>query len=246
MAGKIDLQPAFVLHTRGFRDTSLLVDILTLDHGLVRAVARGARRPRSHQRAVLQPFVPLLVSCSGRGELLTLTAVEQSAPPLTLLQARLFSGLYVNELLVRLLPLQESCPAIFRQYRTVLLQLRADDSVEPALRLFELQLLQELGYGIDLHNEWRTGTPIDPAQWYLFQAEQGFERLPEPGQRRHELPVFSGADLLAIAERRLDGASAARSAKRLLRIALASHLGDRPLRSRSLFRRREYRDPGSA
>ena len=169
---------------------------------------------------------------------MTLTAVEQSAPPLTLQRARLFSGLYVNELLVRLLPLQESCPEIFRQYRTVLLQLRSDDNVEPALRLFELHLLQELGYGIDLHNEWRTGIPIDPAHWYLFQAEQGFERLVEPGQRRHELPVFSGADLLAIAESRLDEASAARSAKRLVRLALAGHLGDKPLRSRGLFRRR--------
>lgn len=237
MAGKIDLQPAFVLHTRPFRDTSLIVDFFCLDHGRVRAVARGARRPGARSKGCLQAFVPLLVSLSGRGELHTVRDIEQSARPLSLQGERLFSGLYVNELLVRLLPLHESCAELFRNYRQVLLQLHAEGKVEPALRDFELTLLQELGYGLDLNSDCRTGLPIVSDSWYLFNVEAGFEQVQARGAA--DAPVFSGADIMAISERKFEQPSVANSAKQMTRMALRAHLGARPLGSRELFTRRQ-------
>jgi len=234
MAEAIELQPSFVLHTRPFRDTSLIVDFFCLDHGRVRAVARGARRHGPRSKGRLQAFVPLLVSLSGRGELLTVRDVEHSAQPLTLRGECLFSGLYANELLIRLLPLNEPCGGLFRHYRKLLLHLHAEGAMEPALRDFELILLQELGYGLDLRTDCRSGLPIVEDGWYLFNADSGFERVQTTGSNT-DIPLFSGEDIVAISERQFDQPSVASSAKRLLRMALRAHLGERPLSSRSLF-----------
>ncbi|MEC9191360.1 MAG: recombination protein O N-terminal domain-containing protein, partial [Pseudomonadota bacterium] len=99
MNSKITLQPAYVLHRRPFQNTSLLVDLFTLDFGLIRAVAKGARREKSRFRALLQLFQPLLISASGKGEVKTLTSIESNMSAMRLQGERLFSGLYLNELL---------------------------------------------------------------------------------------------------------------------------------------------------
>lgn len=233
MSSSIDLQPAYVLHTRPFRDTSLLVDFLCLDHGRVRAVARGARRPASRLRGILQPFQPLLVSLVGRGELMTLRGVESSTTALTLGGTRLFSGLYLNELLTRLLGFREPHPALFRLYQQALLQLHEGRPVEAALRRFELELLGELGYGIDLCHEANGGRPLEATGWYMFDPAEGFEAVPGPDDAAAR--VFRGRDLLGLHRGELDDEAVRRAAKRLLRQALDVHLGDRPLSSRSLF-----------
>ncbi|MEC7605463.1 MAG: DNA repair protein RecO, partial [Pseudomonadota bacterium] len=117
MNSRITLQPAYVLHRRPFRNTSLLVDLFTLDFGLIRAVAKGARRQKSRSRALLQLFQPLLVSVSGKGEVKTLTSVESNVSALRLQGVRLLSGLYVNELLSRLLQNQEEHAGLYESYR---------------------------------------------------------------------------------------------------------------------------------
>jgi len=127
---KIELQPAYVLHTREYRDTSLLVDFLTLDHGLMRAVARGVRGARSNRRALLQPLQPLLVSVSGRGELLTMGTLEAAAPVFQLHGERLFSVLYLNEVLCRLLQPGQGHPEIYRLYQSTLISLLNHSIIE--------------------------------------------------------------------------------------------------------------------
>ncbi len=145
------LSPAYVLHSRPYRDSSALVDLLTLHHGLQRVVWRGARGQR--RKLSPQPFVPLLVGLLGRSELKTLTQAEV-AGQFTLLQGeKLFSGMYLNELLVRLLSSADPQPLLFAAYQQVLEQLANDAPVEPTLRRFEWQLLEVLGYGFSLSED---------------------------------------------------------------------------------------------
>ncbi|MBU2097374.1 MAG: DNA repair protein RecO, partial [Gammaproteobacteria bacterium] len=164
----VDLQPAYVLHTRDYRDTSLLVDLLTLDHGVVRVVARGIRGKRSGRRAILQALQPLLVSFTGKGELKTLTHFEAAASNFNLERDRLFSAIYINELLCRLLQPYEAHPAIYRLYQSTLFSLMQHFAIEAVLRRFEFGLLKELGYAPDMLHEADSGEAVQSAYWYEF------------------------------------------------------------------------------
>ena len=234
MAAHETLEDAFVLHRIPYRDTSLLVDFLGRSSGRVRAVARGARQIRSRQRSNLQPFQPLLVSFAGRGELQTLRQAEPAGASLQLQSARLFSGMYLNELLVRLLPYFQSCPDLYDHYRLALQQLHDGMAIEQVLRAFEYRLLAELGYGLDLHHEADSGAAIVAGQRYHFRAQQGLVAAGEIRANADD-PVYQGEDILAIREFDLDSPAVARAAKQLFRAALQVHLGSRPLHSRRLF-----------
>ncbi|MEX0738013.1 MAG: DNA repair protein RecO [Pseudohongiella sp.] len=248
---RIDLQPAYILHSRPYRDTSLLIDLLTLDYGLLRAVARGVRGRASRKRTVMQAFQPLLVSLAGRGELLNLNQAEHAAPGFHLTGDRLFSAMYLNELLLRLLQAQEAHPQIYRLYQQALVRLQQRGSLEAGLRSFEFNLLQELGYGWDLHQDVTSGAELAADQCYLFDPEYGYEQVMAPAG--HWPPaLFTGEALLAFAAAvqcsdpdepgtdDIDSPESAQgdarsAAKRLMRQALRPHLGAKPLLSRTLF-----------
>ncbi len=236
---RVSLQPAYLLHSRPFRDSSLLLDVFTAEHGRVGLIGRGARR-RSRggsQAALLQPFKPLLVSFSGRAEQKPLLAVEAAGPLPALLAERLFSGLYLNELLVRLLQRHDPQPELFALYGATLASLASNEPAELHLRRFELGLLDALGYGFDPAVDGYAGESVEPGGWYQYQAEFGLVACTQasvaPSAR------FLGSDLLAIAAGQYGGEYGV-ALKRLLRQALASHLGERPLHSRALFR--QFRD----
>jgi len=222
MSQRVDSSAGYVLHSRPYRESSLLVDLLTLEQGRISAVARGARRPRSRQRTSLQPFQTLQLGWHGRHELKNLGAVEsvEVRPPLQ--GTALLCGLYVNELLQRLLQPGEPCPRLFLYYRYVLNELQSGQDIEGALRTFERQLLDELGFGLDL-------TAMDAGLAYTYRPQLGL------------IPAATGPDtypgrhLLAIAEDDYADADVRRSAKRLMREALSELLGERPLNSRLLF-----------
>ncbi len=232
---RVNLQPAYLLHGRPYRDTSLLLEVFTAEHGRLSLVGKGARR-RSRggtQASLLQPFRPLLVSFAGRAEMKQLVAVEGAGSAPLLQAERLFTGLYLNELLVRLLQRQDPQPELFALYGETLLQLAAGDVGDACLRRFEFRLLEALGYHFDPAVDGYSGEPVDAEGWYQYQVEFGLVAC-----ARHAgspAVLFSGRDLLAIADGRYDGEQAV-AAKRLLRQALAGHLGDRPLHSRELFR----------
>lgn len=225
------LTPAYVLHSRPYRDTSALVNLLTLQHGLQRVVWRGARRTRGSVSA--QPFIPLLVGLAGRGELKTLTQAEAAGSYPSLKGDALFSGLYLNELLLRLIAPADPQTLIFAAYQTALEQLARGETVEPVLRRFEWLLLEVMGYGFSL-TEDASGAPIQAGTNYVWHAEEGLQRLPDapPADGSPGLP---GAGLLAMAAQDWDSQVALRTAKKLMRQALAVHLGSRPLVSRQLF-----------
>lgn len=227
-----ELEPAYLLHSRAYRDTSAILEVFARDHGRVGVVAKGVRSQKSRLRGVLQPFVPLLLSWSGRGDLGTLTGAELNGRAAGLTGARLAAGFYLNELLLRLLRREDPHAALFQAYRAVLGALVESDDPEPPLRLFEKRLLEEIGYAptLDHDDELR---PVEPAGWYQVQAEGLPVRLTAYQEGAH---VVRGASLLALANEQALDAAAAADAKRIMRLALRPHLGSRPLNSRELYR----------
>lgn len=231
---RVNLQPAYILHSRPYRDSSMLLEVFTAEHGRISVAARGAkRRSRGGSKAaLLQPFLPLLVSFSGRGELKSLVAIEAADGALSLRGERLFSGLYLNELLFRLLHRHDPHPRLFSAYSKALAELPVADPVELVLRQFEFTLLAELGYSFEVATDCLTGEAMVAGSWYRFQPGQGLTVLEYAGTPGEG--AFAGEDLLSIARGEFSIASR-RACKRLLREALAEHLGELPLRSRELF-----------
>jgi len=233
MSGPIRSQAAYLLHSRPFRDSSLLLDLLTRDRGRISAIARGVRSAKSKNKALLQSFVPLQVNLSGKSELKTLTQVEALSGPLVLRQRNLFAALYMNELLSRLLHRQEGDVDIFSLYESALAQLSSTDVIEPVLRCFEIDLLELLGYGIDF--SLFADDELAEHAYYHFSAEHGFEPIQNPDGGREK--YYPHTELCKIYSREFSDISTLKFAKRLLRTAFAAHLGDRELSSRQLFRK---------
>lgn len=224
------LKPAFVLHRRRYGDTSLLLELFSQPQGRVVAIAKGALSGRGSRAALLQPFVPLLGDWRGRGEVQTLTHVEQAGPSLTLKGRALYCGFYLNELLVRLSQRQDPQLELFAQYVQALAALAGGDEADPVLRRFELVLLQSLGSAAELTVLADGHTPVDPEGRY-YLAPDGCPVLAGPGERRG----VSGETLLRLARHDALPEPYRREARDLLRTILAHHLGDRPLKSRELF-----------
>jgi DNA repair protein RecO (recombination protein O) len=231
-------QPAFVLHQRDYSETSLLLEVFTANHGRIGLIAKGARRPSSRLRGVLKPFQHLLIGWSGKGELAVLTAAETEGPGFTLEGPALYCGFYMNEVLMRLLHRHDPHGALFDAYQAALPRLRVDGFNEPVLRIFEKNLLRELGYGLVLDQDIGDKTPIDAGAMYDYVLDRGPVRLAHPDLNRPIEGVrVRGASLVALARESLNDPVVLRDAKTLMRAALARHLGDRPLHSRKLFRR---------
>ena len=249
-------QDAFVLHLRPYRETSAIAELMTLEHGRVSVVARGVRGQKRKGTETLTPFVRLLVGWSGRGELRTLTSFEP-IQHLWLVGKSLYAGLYLNELMLRLLRSDDPHAELFQGYaHTVSALAGGDPSVEagedpsvPAgeasieapieariekkLRRFEKLLLKECGYELVFDRDADTGERVDEHARYFLESDFGFRRV---STGTDAVSGYRGAALLAIAADHFDEIEVRRVAKRIMREALAPHLGDRPLHSRALFR----------
>jgi len=223
--------PAFVLHRRAYRDSSLILELLTLSRGRIGAVARGARGPKSRWRALVEPFQPLLMTWQGRGELATVTDIEAVGRPLRLPGARLASGFYLNELTMRLLKRDDPLPEVFAAYGQALEGLGSSAPEALSLRLYEKRLLQGLGYGLLLDRSAADGAPLDPDGLYRYEPEHGPVAAVPGGSR-----VFRGSHLLALHREQLDDQGARDAARRLMHLVLSPHLGGQPLHSRALYR----------
>ena len=229
-----ELTAAFLLHRTPWRDTSLLIEAFTAQHGRIGLVARGVRGKRSIKQALLQPFQPLWLNWSGRGELYTLGNVEASAAPLMLQGTALVSGFYINELLLRLLQRHDPHEALYQHYQAALLQLCLQEDIEWSLRQFERALLEELGYGLLLSQCGDSGADIEADNCYRYLPEQG------PVPAHHDQPhVVHGRTLQALEQGVCppgdEGREVRREAKQLMRNILSRYIGNKPLASRSLF-----------
>lgn len=215
------LVAAYILHLRPFRDQRQLAEVFTAAGGRQGAVIRRSRR-----RAGPQPFHPLWLACGGRGELLSVRRWESRGAAVWLGERALLSGLYLNELLCRLLHRDEPQPALYAAYERSVAELAAGGDLEWILRRFELLLLEELGFGIDFAID-ATGAPLEAGRRYRFQADAGL--LATTGAEG-----VPGADLLDFVRGHM-GEGPRRALKQVCRQALAPHLGARPLLSRQLF-----------
>lgn len=224
------LQHAYLLHRRPYRETSLLIEAFTASAGRIALIAKGARAGRKGHAAILQPFQPLLISWTLRGEVGTLTAVEPREQRVTLSGTALFSGFYLNELLMRLLARNDPHPELFDSYEKTLHLLSEPTQAEWSLRLFERDLLESLGYGLLLEQSV-DGRQIQPHINYCYHLEHG----PAPVGAQERCLQVSGATLLALASGEMPSEQARRDAKRLMRAALGLYLGNKPLQSRELF-----------
>jgi DNA repair protein RecO (recombination protein O) len=227
---RVTAQPAYVLHARAWRETSLLLEAFTRDHGRVGLVARGVRSPRARlPRSVLEPLQALRLDWSGRGELQTLVAAEPAGNPPGLRGDALMSAMYVNELMVRLTARDDPHPGLFDRYASLLEELRAPRSLAWALRRFERDLLAATGYALQLHAEAENGAPIDPAAVYDYLPE--FGAVVAAGGIERGVRV-RGSALLALAgdemPREPDDLAALR---RLMRSLIGACVGTRGLQS---------------
>ena len=216
---------AFILHSRPYKETSALMDVFT-PAGRLRAVLRGARGKLG---SVARPFSLLEIELRGRSELKTISRIEPAGEFNFLQGQSLFCALYLNELLVRLLPLNDPQPVLFEHYMLTVQGLAHGRAVEPLLRTFEWRLLEQLGYGFSFELDI-SGQALQEQMLYRLVPESGFDAVAQfqPG-------VFLGADILALSAADWQQTSVLHTAKRLMRQALAAHLGGRPLMSRELF-----------
>lgn len=224
-------QPGFVLHSYPYKETSLIVDVFSRDHGRIALVAKGAKRPHSKLRGVLQTFQPLSVGWSGKAEVRTLTAAEWVGGLLPLEKSALLCGFYLNELLVKLLARDDPHPALFDHYVSALNQLAHDEPAPIVLRKFERALLKETGVASD----WRTCTMTRNAiileQIYVVDPERG----PRPARPADVWPRVSGKTLLDMENEDYADALTQTQSKFLMRFLLAHHLSGAPLNTRQIL-----------
>jgi DNA repair protein RecO (recombination protein O) len=229
---RVDHQPGFVLHSYPWRETSLVVEFFSREFGRVALVARGAKRPTSQFRGLLSPFNPLAVSWSGRNDIKMLVRAEWLGGMQPLRGDALLAAFYANELLVRLLARLDPHERLFGSYVGLLQSLSHETRHDTILRIFELDLLQDIGYEVPL-DRCADGEPIDADAQYLFGIGQGAQRL-EEGDVDDGSQV-SGRTLLAMAARRFDDERLAAEAKVLLRRVIRYHLGGKPLNTRRIL-----------
>jgi DNA repair protein RecO (recombination protein O) len=233
---RVEGEQAFVLHSYPFRETSLLVEVISRRYGRVALLAKGARRPRSVLRGALLAFQPLLVAWSGKGEVRTLMKAEwRGGQPLLGGQA-LFCGFYLNELLLRLLPREDAHDALFDAYADALDALARGAPPAPALRSFEKRLLKELGYALTLDREPVSGASVEPGGTYRYEPERGPVPVkPDRASGVAEGPFFSGQALLDIAREDYRDPQTLQQGKLLMRLIINHRLDQRPLHSRRVF-----------
>jgi DNA repair protein RecO (recombination protein O) len=231
-SGRVTGALGFVLHTYPFRETSLIVEAFTAQHGRVAWVARGARRAGSALRGVLLPFQPMTAGWGGRGELRTLHKVEWLGGLAPLRGTPLVCGLYLNELLLRLLRREDPHERLFDMYRQSLADLAGAASVPLTLRRFERELLREIGYALLLDRDGQTGEAIDPQGRYEYRLGVGPVAVRGPVEGLE----LRGQTLLDLAQDRCTDAVSAQESKLLTRRVLAHYLGGQPLHTRDLLR----------
>ena len=223
-------QDIYILHTYPFKETSLIAELFSKNHGRIPVVAKGARRPRSSLRGMLQSFQLLQATWSGRGEIKTLHNIEWCDKFLQVDGNALICGFYINELIIRLLPREDSHKKLFDFYHHTMKVLAGGINLEVALRRFELRLLQELGYEVPLKED-ESGELIIADKLYVYEVEYGPSEL----SKTNNGVKILGQTLLDMAEDEYKEDNTQLQSKQLMRYLISHYLGDKPLNSRKIF-----------
>lgn len=229
---RLNAQPAYVLHSYPYRETSLVAEIFSRRYGRLALVARGARRPRSPVRGKLLAFQPLQLSWFGKNELRTLHQAEWVGgltPPRGM---GLICGFYLNELLLKLLPRDDPYEQLFLHYQEALQSLGQSCDYTAILRRFEKCLLKELGYGLQLTHDVHSGEPIQGHRYYDYVVERG----PVMSNGGAEGVSLLGSTLLDMARDDYQAPTTQQQSKKLMRILINHYLADQPLHTRQLLK----------
>ena len=260
MATPVSREPAYLLHSRPYRETSLLIDIFSLNYGVLRLVVKGLHRPSNPLKGVLQPFQPLLLAWQGRSELKNLTDAELGSRLPALRGDYLYSGLYLNEILTKLLQSYQPAPKLFSAYADVMGGMAKKDLLEPALRLFEFRMLKELGAFPSFTEEAGAERNIDPYSLYYWLPEKGFIRIDNLANPPLSFAEFDcnmggvarqylmrGSQLIELSQSDLSRKETLLAAKRLSRLMIDHLLAGKPLKSRELIAKsRELKKYGAS
>ncbi|MDH5231533.1 MAG: DNA repair protein RecO [Gammaproteobacteria bacterium] len=231
---QVELQPAYILHNHAYAESSVLLDVFTRDFGRVSLIAKGAKRPRSSFRGILQAFQPLLISWRGKGQVHTLVHAEIDSSLNTLPAKTMMSAFYLNELVMRLCHQGEAMDTVFSRYGDSILALSNPDvAIEAILRSFEKVLISELGYQLVLHNDAESGEVIQSQNYYRYVPDKGPVQVSSDSVQGL---VITGESLLALQSDSYDNPRCLKDIKRLMRFVLTPLLGHKPLRSRELYR----------
>lgn len=232
MQRQVSLQPAFILHTKSYLNSSLIVTVFTKDHGLVRLIAKGARRIKSKLRSELQQFIPVNIGYLNKTNIGILTEIEQRVMVNILPNNKLAFGLYVNELMVKLLHEHDPHPKLFAHYTKALISLRKTLNVEKTLREFEMLMLNEIGYGIDFFHDAASNAKVELEGRYRLNQDFSFERIIHDTKHTRS---FSGKNILSIGSLDFNEQSVLMDAKYILRVVIANKLGAKQIISRKLI-----------
>ena len=224
-----NIDDCFLLHQRSYGETSVIAEVFTLKNGKMSIIARGAKKPKSKFFGYLAPFTKLKITYSGRSELKTLTNIDRDfSTSSNSFSKTSYSLLYINELLIRLLPKDAEQEDLFLLYEAFLNKVTSGSDLELTLRHFELDLLDMLGYGLDFENDIDKHEEIEPTKKYSFIPERGF--------RESNNSDFSGEDIINIRTRELSKVSK-KYLKHLTQTAIHFCLDGRDLASRDIFKR---------
>ena len=229
-------QKAYVLHVRPYKETSALVDLFTPDYGLIRCMARGIKR-NILQGQSLQPFINYSIFFTGDSDLKTLDSFESISLPLALQGDAMFSGFYVNEVILRALRSEADIDSelLFEAYEAALVSLN-NNSLETSLRVFEITLLEHLGQSYQWDMDFKTGEVVDSGSHYGFFVEQGMARVSNAYVQKNPNSCFLGEDLSLLASYNFQNNKTLKMAKRLLRLALRPIIGYKPIQARELIK----------
>ena len=221
-------QRAFVLHSYAYKESSLIVDLFTVENGRLAVIAKGAKRPASNLRGALLSLQPIEAIFSGRGEVKTLTQAQWLPGQPWLTGHALMCGMYLNELLIKLLPREDPHPQLFESYAATLLTLAESQEHSAILREFEISLLIEMGYALELKNDVRTGEALLPDTLYRYDPLAG-------PSAQGSGSLVSGNALLSLGRGRFGNNSVAAEARDFVRTIINFHLERRTMRSSNVM-----------
>ena len=218
----------FLLHQRSYGETSIIADVFTQKSGKISFIAKGAKKPKSKFFGYLVPFQKLKITYSGRSELKTLTSIDRDLASNSNTFSKVsYSLLYINELLMKLLPKDAKHDELFVLYDEFLKKINKNNNLEISLRHFELDLLDMLGYGFDYDSEIDSNEPIEAELSYVFVSERGF--------RKSNSSSFKGKDILNIKKRKLEDVPL-KYLKEITTKAIGICLEGKDLTSRKIFK----------
>ncbi|VAW93543.1 DNA recombination and repair protein RecO [hydrothermal vent metagenome] len=224
------LHDAFILHSRSFKESSLILELFTRDFGRVSVIAKGVKKRKQSLFGILQPFTPILVSWVGKGELRTLTGVELNGTFKYLYGTNLLCGYYLSELVLRFLQKEDPYQELYNAYADVITKLKLSTKIEPVLRRFECVLFQELGYGLNLTIDYNTGNEVDASKMYYFEVEQG----PVLDATSNNNVQVAGQTLLSLESLNFVDKTTLTESKKLMRYIINYYLAGKPLKTHQL------------